>query len=68
MLLRLMTLVLAGSPVWGQCGILSWDEYRSVRHPFPYVLRFDAPEKLLMFGAQHTRDPHHPQLLELERL
>ena len=44
-------------PARAQCGILSWDAYKEVRHPLPYVLRLAAPPgELLMFGAQHTRD------------
>ena len=69
--MRALGLALACSalPVWAQCGILSWDAYKEVRHPLPYVLRLAAPPgELLMFGAQHTRDPHHAELSEIERL
>ncbi len=44
---------------------MSWEEYRSGRHSFPYVVRVG---RLLMFGARHTSDPRDPELVELERL
>ena len=62
-------LLLLSRSAWSQCGILSWDAYRSVPHSFPYVLRLaDLPGELLIFGAQHTKDPSHPELPEIERL
>ena len=62
-------LLLPAFSVWPQCGILSWDAYRSVPHSFRYVLRLEAPPgELLMFGAQHTNAPSHPELGEIERL
>jgi hypothetical protein len=64
-----LLLLLSASPSWSQCGILSWEGYRNRRHAFPYVLRLETPPgELLMFGAQHTNDPSHPQLREIERL
>jgi hypothetical protein len=62
-------LLLLPFSAWSQCGILSWDAYRSLPHSFPYVLRLaDLPGELLIFGAQHTNDPSHPELQEIERL
>src|SRR5450631_658700 len=64
-----LVLAFSAPSAWAQCGILSWDAYKEVRHPLPYVLRLAAPPgELLMFGAQHTRDPHHAELPEIERL
>jgi hypothetical protein len=62
-------LIVLGRSAWSQCGILSWDVYKSARHSFPYVLRLEGlPGELLMFGAQHTNDPSHAELPEIERL
>jgi len=66
---RVISLLLAGSPAWGQCGILTWEQLRPAQRTLPYVLRLAARTgELLMFGAQHTRDPQHTELPELERL
>ncbi|MCA3017949.1 MAG: hypothetical protein ING71_00550 [Rhodocyclaceae bacterium] len=41
---------------------MSWDQYKSVAHPTPYVLKFKtARGDLLYFGAAHSNDPLHPQ-------
>jgi hypothetical protein len=50
---------------WAQCGVMPWDEYRTLRHSTPYVLRFDG---LVMYGVQHARDPQHTEMAEIERL
>ena len=63
--MRVVSLGLVCVAAWAQCGLLSWDDYRAVRHSFPYVVR---SEGLVLFGTQHTRDPKHPDLAEIERL
>jgi hypothetical protein len=63
-------LFLAALPLCAQCELLMpWEEYRSLRHPAPYVVRISsAPGELLFFGARHTSDPADPQISLIERL
>jgi hypothetical protein len=63
--MRILLLWLGTATLWGQCGVMSWDEYRTVRHATPYVLRL---ERLVMFGVQHSNDPQHTEMAEIERL
>ncbi len=49
--------------------IMSFAEYRKVRHSVPFILRIDASKAhLLYFGAKHTHDPKDVQVLQIENL
>lgn len=63
-----LAMLLAISPAWAECGLLSWDAYRALRHPLPYVLRLTGSGELLMFGVRHTNDPRDAQIADIERL
>lgn len=50
--------------------ILTMAEYNrlSQTHPHPYLVKVEAPSgALLLFGAEHTRDPAEPELAILAR-
>lgn len=49
--------------------IMSFEEYAQLSVRAPYILNIHARKgHLLYFGAEHTYDPTHPQLSELEKL
>ena len=49
--------------------IISWQEYSSRSHTWPYVVNIQTPKKhLLYFGSSHTKDPTDPQILDIERM
>lgn len=42
--------------------LLSYGEYAKMHHETPYLYRLESKGQLLYyFGAQHSRDPEHPQ-------
>ncbi len=48
-------------------GLMTFDEYRRVEHPAPYVVRLAhrGGGELLFFGSRHSFDPSHPQFERL---
>ncbi len=50
--------------------ILTMEEYDAVSqtHPRPYLVEIEGEGRaVLLFGAEHTKDPAHPELAELRR-
>jgi hypothetical protein len=46
--------------------VMTWDEYKNVKHRTPFILEFQSPKgHLLYFGAAHTNDPKHLQFVQL---
>lgn len=71
----LALLLLAFSAVPGQekqeknVRIMTFDEYAKVSHRVPYVVELQIGKgSLLYFGAQHTYDPNHAQIAQIEKL
>jgi hypothetical protein len=49
--------------------IMTWEEYGSISHPYPYILRLgSAKGQLLYFGSRHVYDPAHAQVAEIQKL
>lgn len=49
--------------------VMTYDEYIKVRHPYPYIVEIQFGEgALLYFGAEHTNDPKHPQIAQIEEI
>lgn len=49
--------------------VMTYDEYIKVRHPYPYIVEIQFGKgALLYYGAQHTNDPKHPQIAQIEEL
>lgn len=49
--------------------ILSRSEYEAlaVTHPRPYVVHLESSQgAVLLYGAEHTRDPHDPQIADIQ--
>ena len=58
-------------PVTAHEPILTLDQYgeRADTHARPYIVRVSAQEGgVLLFGAEHTKDPGDPQLLKIRQL
>ncbi len=50
-------------------SIMTFDEYAKVRHAYPYIVELQIGKgALLYFGAQHTNDPKHTQIAQIEKL
>ena len=50
-------------------SIMTFDEYAKVRHGYPYIVELQIGKgALLYFGAQHTFDPKHAQIAQIEKL
>jgi hypothetical protein len=50
-------------------GVMTYDEYVKVRHAYPYIVELQIGKgALLYFGAQHTNDPKHAQIAQIEKL
>jgi hypothetical protein len=50
-------------------SIMNFDEYAKVRHGYPYIVELQIGKgALLYFGAQHTNDPQHSQIAQIEKL
>ena len=50
-------------------SIMNFDEYAKVRHGYPYIVELQIGKgALLYFGAQHTSDPQHSQIAQIEKL
>ncbi len=49
--------------------VMTYDEYIKVRHSYPYIVEIQFGKgALLYFGAQHTNDPKHPEVAQIEEL
>ncbi len=49
--------------------VMSYDEYDKIRHSTPYIVEIQIGNgALLYFGAQHTNDPKHLEIAQIEEL
>ncbi|MCA3000649.1 MAG: hypothetical protein ACK5RJ_03230 [Burkholderiales bacterium] len=65
----LLLICVVASPLMGCASddIISWEDYKNVRHEVPYVLEFESQGgKLLYFGAAHSNDANHPQFKRIK--
>ena len=49
--------------------LMTFDEYAKVNHGYPYIVELQIGSgSLLYFGSQHTSDPKHAQIAQIEKL
>jgi hypothetical protein len=47
--------------------VMSYEAYRNIKHPTPYVLELPAPTgRLLYYGASHVYEVQHSQITEIQ--
>ncbi len=58
---------LAATCAGGGPGLMTFEEYKRVEHPAPYVVRLAhrGGGELIFFGSRHSFDPAHPQFARL---
>jgi hypothetical protein len=50
-------------------SLMTYEEYSKTSHSSPYIVELQIGKgALLYFGAQHTNDPKHPQIAQIEKL
>ena len=69
-LLGTFVLVLAtGCAGHSRSGIMTWEEYGKLSHPYPYILRIDSRGgRLVYFGSRHIYDAADPLVVQIQQL
>ncbi len=63
----LLAALAAGCAAGAGPGLMTFEEYRGIEHPAPYVVRLAhrGGGELLFFGSRHSFEPSHPQFERL---